>query len=180
MKITDEINDVLDVIKTTTPKVVGVDGIDGVGKTSLAKDMEKFGYKRISLDDLLKRKSGGYFKFINFELLGKAVEQSSNKLVVEGVLLCKILKELPLAIDYSVYMTDSVWIYDWLEEYQGKYCGLTLNEIITNVEQEVERLNRVLSPDSKPYKMDGLRKEMYEYSYEYKPWESADVIFRKN
>lgn len=180
MNIIERIDDIFEAIKTSNPKIVGVDGIDGVGKTFLAKDIEKLGYKRISLDDFLKRKSGGYFKFINFELLKKMVRQSSNRLVVEGILLQKILKELSLATNYSVYMTDSVWIYDWLEEYQGKYCGLTLNEIITNVEREVERLNRVLSPDSKMYKMDGLRKEMYEYSYEYKPWERADVIFRKN
>ena len=96
------------------------------------------------------------------------------------MLLQKILEKLSLALDYSVYMTDSVWIYDWLEEYQGKYCGLTLNEIIKSVEQEVGRLNRVLSPGSKPYKMGGLRREIYEYSYEYRLWENADIILSNN
>jgi hypothetical protein len=178
MDITDNINDVFKIIKTTSPKTIGIDGIDGVGKTYLAKDIEKMGYKRLSLDNFLKRKSGNYFKFINFELLGKSIKQSSGKLVVEGVLLQKVLRKLPLIIDCFIYITDSVWIYDWLEDYQGKYCGLSIDQIIANTEQETERLNRVLSPESKPYKMDGLRKEIFEYSHEYKPWEYADVVVR--
>lgn len=181
MNISAEVNDVLQKIKETTPNIVGIDGNDGVGKTSLAKGIEKLGYKRISLDDFLKKKSGEYFKFIDFETLRKTIKKFSNKLIViESVLLRKILEKLSLTPSYFVYMTNSVWVYDWLEEYQGKYYGLTLNEIIKNVEQDVDRLKRVLNPNSKPYKMDGLRREIYEYSYEYRPWEKADVILRKN
>ncbi len=181
MNITVETNDILQKIKTTNPRIVGIDGDDGIGKTSLAKDIEKFGYKRISLDDFLRKKSGGYFKFVDFETLERTIKQSSNEqIVIEGVLMRKILEKLPLTVSYFVYMADSVWAYDWLEEYQGKYYNLPLNEIIKNVEGEVSRLNKVLNPDSKPYRMDGFRREIYEYSYEYKPWESADIILRKD
>jgi len=51
MNITDDFDSVIKVIKKDRPKVVGIDGIDGVGKTPFAKDIEKLGYKRISLDD---------------------------------------------------------------------------------------------------------------------------------
>lgn len=181
MNITTEINDIIEAIKTTNPIIVGIDGTDGVGKTSLAKDIEKLGYKRISLDDFLLKKSGGYYKFIDFKAIGKVIKAfSNNKIVIEGVLLQKILEKVPLTVNYTVYITDCVWIYDWLEEYQGKYYGLTLKEIITIVEQEVEHINRVLNPGTKHYKMDGLRKEVYEYSYEYKPWDNAHAILCKN
>jgi dephospho-CoA kinase len=181
MNISTEIKDALQKIKETTPNVVGIDGTDGVGKTQLAKDIEKLGYKRISLDDFLKRESGGYFKFINFETLIKSIKQASESpIVIEGLLLRKILEKLSLTTNYYIYITDNVWIYDWLEEYQGKYYGLHIDDIVINVEREINRLNRIISPGSKPYKMGSLRKEIYEYSYEYKPWEEADIILETN
>lgn len=180
LDITTECDSILNIIKTSSFKIIGIDGIDGVGKTTLAKNIEEFGYRRLSVDDFLQKKSGNYFDFINFARMKKISAKLSNKsIVIEGVLLQKILKKLQLIPDYLIYVVNSIWIYDWVQEFQGKYCDLTLEEIISEVETGVNRLKKVTDPGSKPYKMSGLRREIYEYTFKYKPWLTADKVVRK-
>jgi hypothetical protein len=179
MIISTDINSVLQKIKETTPKIVGIDGIDGVGKTTLAKDIETLSYKRISVDEYLNKKSGGYFEFLDFKRLKKELA-SNEKFVIEGVLLCKILNALNVKTNYLIYTTDNIWLDDWSEEYEGKYLTMSLEDIIRTEEEAVNRLNKAISPNSKKYKMQGLRREIYEYSFEYRPWLDADIIIKKN
>jgi len=65
LNIVTESASILQKIKQDSPLLIGIDGIDGVGKTSFAKEIETLGYFRISLDDFIKKKSGGYFEFVN-------------------------------------------------------------------------------------------------------------------
>lgn len=177
MEITRDQDKIFQEIMDKRPKFVGVDGIDGVGKTTFAKRFKKLGYKSISIDTYLKKKSGGYFEFIDFNKLRKDLEKiSTGNFVIEGILLQKVLNKIGLSSDHSIYISDNVWIYDWLEDNQGKYYGLNLNKIIEISENEVNKLNKVLSPNAKPYKMEGFRREIYKYSYEYQPWNKADVV----
>lgn len=171
---------ILQKIKHDRPLLVGIDGIDGVGKTSLSKKIETLGYFRISLDDFIKKKSGGYFEFVNYKKLMKMlISKNGQPIVIEGVLLLKILEKINVSLNYFVYVTDNVWLDDWNEEWQGKYTTMSLDEIICDVEQQTTKISRALDSSAKPYKMDGFRKEMYEYAFDYKPWNRAQEILRK-
>jgi adenylate kinase family enzyme len=177
MEVVTDNNIVIENIKRIKPKIIGIDGTDGIGKTTLAKELEKLSYKRISLDDYLKNKSGEYFKFLDLEKLKRDLTNQNN-LVIEGVLLNMVLNSIGINADYLIYITDSVWLDDWTEEYGGKYLSMNLEEIIKSVEQTVNRINRITNPSGKDYKMDGLRKEIYEYSFEQRPWLLADIIIK--
>lgn len=175
--ITDE-NIIIETIKETTPEIVGIDGLDGVGKTTLAKEIEKLLYRRVSLDDYLNKKSDGYFSFLDFERLRKDL-LSGGKFVIEGVILQKVINALGIKVNYLIYATDSVWLDNWSDEYEGKYLKTTLEDIISDEEEAVNRLNQVIDPGSKNYEMKGLRREIYEYSFEHRPWLMADIIIKK-
>lgn len=179
LKIVTESASILQIIKQDNPLLIGIDGIDGVGKTSLAKEIETLGYFRISLDDFIKKKSGGYFEFVNYKkLINKLISKKGQLIVIEGVVLLKILKKIGVSLNYFVYVTDNVWLDDWDEEWQGKYTTMLLDEIICDVEQQTTKISRALNSNAKPYKMDGFRKEMYEYAFDYKSWNKAQVILR--
>ncbi len=169
----------IDNIKNAEYNIIGIDGIDGVGKTTLAKELEKLSYKRISLDDYLKKKSGEYFKFLDIEKL-KSDVANKNNLVIEGVLLNKVLNFIGIKSNYFVYITDNVWLDDWLEEYGGNYLSMNLEDIIKSVEISVNRINKATNSTAKDYKMDGLRREIYDYSFEQKPWLIADIIIKND
>ena len=83
-------------------------------------------------------------------------------------------------MNYLIYATNSVWIYDWSDEWQGKYSTMSLEEIIKDTEQVASRVSKAIDPSAHPYKMGGLRREIYEYTFHYKPWKKAQIIFRSN
>lgn len=178
--ITD-VNEVLKYLGNNKCRYVGIDGIDGVGKTSLAKELEKIGYFRISLDDYLKKKSGGYYQFIDYKKLNDAVTKNKDKsIVIEGVLLLKILRRIDFNLDYFVYITDNVWLDDWNEDWEGKYLSMSLDEIIRDVEQQTTKVSKALNPKAAPYSLDGFRREMYEYAFHFRPWNQANIILRSS
>lgn len=133
----------------------------------------------MSVDDYLNKKSGKYFDFLNIEKLKRdiiSIIDEGKNLVIEGVILHKVLNVLDIKPDYCIYITNGIWIYDWIEEHQGKYSNLNISEIIALAESDVNKVNMFLNPNSKTYKMDGLRKEIYEYTYEFRPWNKAKWI----
>lgn len=170
---------VFEKIKTDRPRLIGIDGINGVGKTSFAKEIKKLGYKIISLDSFLIKKSGGYFEFIQFDKLAEVLKKNSQKyLVIEGVLLLKILERLKISAELFIYLTDSVWLYDWDKEWDGKYTTMTLEEIIKDVEQLTDRVINATESRPRKYHMRGLIREVYEYSFDFRPWEKAHLIYK--
>jgi len=179
MEIIRDVQSILDAIGKKKPKILGIDGIDGVGKTAIAVKLDlEFGYVRVSLDDHLEKNQKGYFNFIDYKKLKSKIELCKGKfLVIEGVLLQKVLNKIGVKPNFMIYMSNIVWVYDWLEDFQGKYYGLKLEEIIDEVEKGVNKLNEATTPDAKPYKMSGFRREIYEYTYAYLPWEKADLVY---
>lgn len=179
MDIVNDVESIVQTIKEKNPKIVGIDGIDGAGKTEFSEKLKRLSFIVISLDDYLDKNAKGYFNFINFDNLSKDLKNyQKDKIVIEGVLLQKVLAKLELKCDFILYLTDSIWIYDWLEEYSGKYFGKTLEQIISDAESNVNKVGRATSTNFKEYKMTGLRKEIYQYTFQFKPWEKADLVGR--
>jgi uridine kinase len=179
MEITDNTDEVIQKIQKECPRIIGIDGVDGAGKTTIAKRIGKYSYHRISLDNYLRKKKDGYFKFLNIENLKKDINNLKNEpVIIEGVLLLKVLEAANINLNYFIYVDDNAWLVGWLEDYGGEYCGKRLDEIIAEEEKMVNRVVQATDPGSKEYKMEGFRKEIFEYSFEYKPWDKADIILR--
>ena len=61
-KTCHSLNEVLKLVEIRKPKIVGIDGIDGGGKSTLARNIaSKFSYSHIELDKYLKTKGGQIF-----------------------------------------------------------------------------------------------------------------------
>ncbi len=178
--ISDE-NQLVEKIKLINPKIVGIDGIDGVGKsTIIAPLISKIIKARIiNIDKYLNEKQGKYFQEINFKKIKQDINQclGTDNLIIEGVLLLKILKKIDLKVDCLIYVSDNVWVYDWCE--YGPYYQRKLEEITKDVEKKTDKVSKALRTYTKPYKLDGFRKEIYHYTYEYMPFNSANIIFIK-
>src|SRR5690242_17309784 len=78
---------------------VGIDGIDGCGKTTLAKIIAaKLGRKLFSLDDYLEKDKGKFIEFIDYAKLC-AEADAAGEYVIEGVCLLRVLQRAGLGID---------------------------------------------------------------------------------
>lgn len=172
--------DIIEFLITKKPKIIGIDGKDGTGKSTLAKELSnKLSYKIICLDNYINKKQGGYFKFINLQDLKNEINLNKNNLlIIEGVMVLKIIQALNISLDFFIYTTDGIWLYDWSQEFDGKYSNMSLEEIIIEEEKLVNRVGKAMDSQAKEYKMEGFRKEIFEYTFKYKPWEKANIVYK--
>lgn len=181
MRKTSDIQEIITDIIRVNPKVIGIDGEDGQGKTTYIapKISTSINGVVIHCDDYLIKKSGGYN--IKLDKLSLAIQKYTNKkqpLIVEGVMLLKVLSRINIKPNYHIYAAD-ILISKW-EEY-GEYYGRSLEEIIRYDEELMEKIEKVVNPSraTKP-KISGFRKEMYEYAYNYRPFELANFVYVSN
>ena len=93
---------VIDALRNMNARRIGVDGIDGCGKTTLAKVIAtKLQRRFLSLDDYLERDKGRFLDFIDYPRL-HADASSEKVFVIEGVCLLHTLQNGKLAIDTLV------------------------------------------------------------------------------
>lgn len=182
--IPDKIKSVEDIISDVCKadfKIIGVDGPDGSGKTTfLTPKLAKITNAQIlSLDTYLKKHNDEYFNCLNFIQLASDLAQTKDgSIIIEGILLLKVLEKLGIKTDYMIYVTDNTWLYDWNNEY-GQYYNLELDRIITKVEEQCNKINYAFG-EKTDFKLKGLKKELYEYSYKYKPIDKANSILITN
>jgi len=86
--------------KLNVAKLIGIDGVPGSGKTTVAKGIaEKLGASLISFDDYLNKKKDGFEKYLAHDNIQKDIKRdmrNDKTIVIEGNLLLKVLKKRSL------------------------------------------------------------------------------------
>ena len=173
------------ILKNENYRLIAVDGVDGSGKSSLSKDLsEELGYLHINLDDYLEKNRGNFVKYIKYELLEKKIKSTKNPVIIEGVCVLDVLKNLKLRPDYLIYikrMSDfGFWYDDYLCDVKADIDGFIENENL-----ELKKFSEVMANingeefNSENCKIPKLREEIIRYHYEFKPHNHANFIFKK-
>ncbi len=86
--------------------LIGIDGINGSGKTSLAKKLaSKLDASRLSLDDFIQNGDEEYSERINRYGVKKAIQNSNDSpLIVEGICLLAIAEQCDFSLDRHIYI----------------------------------------------------------------------------
>ena len=118
--------------------VIGIDGIDGCGKTTLAKELnENLAIPFFSTDDYLNKQKGSYIEHIRYKQLLNSIEQVNGSLIIEGVCLLRIAEQVNINISDLVYIKImSPWKF-WVDE---EVC-----DPAEPVDQLIERLTKEAS-----------------------------------
>ena len=78
-------SEVIDALRFAAARRVGIDGTDGVGKSTLAKTLaDELAFTLFSLDDYLEHGRCGFVKYIQFDHL-RAEVSAANEYVIEGI-----------------------------------------------------------------------------------------------
>lgn len=161
--------------------IVGVDGVDGIGKTTLARRLSKrLGAALISLDDHLERKKDAYVPFVRCIEVRQILAAREAILIAEGVCLRAVAARCGFSIDYNVYVrrigSSGIW-YD-----EDACLPLKSADDLKKELREMRHLFAALSDKSatsgdSPTDFAGLHSELIDYHSEFRPFEKADLVY---
>lgn len=148
---------------------IGIDGIDGAGKSTLAREISKaLGLPCISLDSFVEKDMKGYVEHIDYLKL-KATLEKFEGYVVEGVCLRQVLRRIQLAPAVNIYIK-RVQHGVWSDE-----ANLDISEPVDVVlarERELASLFSISLVSNL-----GLAEEVIRYHAEFRPHNHADVTY---
>jgi hypothetical protein len=160
---------VIDALRVANAHRIGIDGIDGCGKTTLAREVAtKLQRRLFSLDDYLERDKGRFLEFIEYSRLS-AEAGAQDGFVVEGVCLLNALRRAGLTIDTLVYVK---------RRHRGQWADereLDVNEPLEDFLENERRLTAMVAGE--PITDLGLAEEVIRYHYAERPHNKADVVY---
>lgn len=167
----DNSDAVFDALRVAGSRRVGIDGIDGGGKSTLAKAIAaKLNCRAFCLDDYLDRDRGGFLEFIDYDRLWTDVS-AEKSYVVEGVCLLHALDRAHLEIDALVYVKRRR-LGLWIDERE-----LDLDEPLEEFLEEERKFTAMVEGAGEVVTDLGLAEEVIRYHYAAKPHNNAHVVY---
>lgn len=156
---------------------IGIDGMDGVGKSTLAREMaNRLGGTVISLDDYLTKKQNGYVLHIRCDEVKAAVSASQLPILLEGVCLLAVAERCGFDVDALVYVrrlsrNSGIWHEEEICLAQRPADELKQNErALRNAFLKTEGSSNIADDDL------GLTGELIDYHARWRPVERALVF----
>ena len=170
-------------------EVITIDGDTGAGKSTLAGFVtERTGVIHLKLDSerYLHQNKGGCLKYIKYEILLNDIKElvDDGKIAfVDSVCILKILNNINVESDLKIYVKRLSSYRYWYDGDRFNYSR-TAAEIIREEEDRAKRLSNVIESSTgimyrNSVKENTLHDEIIEYHFEYKPDETADLIYNR-
>jgi len=160
---------VIEAVRSSGARRIGIDGIDGSGKTHLARDLAKdLGTPLVCLDDFLEKDRNSYVEFIDYKRLSDYLT-SAEHCVIEGVCLLQVLGHVDARVDLHIYIKR----YGrgiWIDEYE-----LNIQEPIDVFLERERQAASMFSTE--PITSLGLAEEVIRYHVEFRPHRSAHITY---
>lgn len=162
---------------------IGIDGVDGVGKSYLAEQLSAvLAVPVLDLDDYVFKNQGGFVAFIDYVALSSALS-AIPACIVSGVCLREVLANAGARLSGHIYikrMRHDVWAdegecvfpdgVDVAIENLARYSAM----ISRSFDEPLERPATEASES-----MPNLSEEIMRYHESYRPHEVADLVFER-
>ena len=173
----DALQDLVACLRESSYRWVGVDGVDGCGKTTLAKALaQQLDVPLISLDDFLDKNQGGYLNHLRYKELKRALDAKSQ-CIVEGVCLLQVMEIANVKVDALVYvkrMQHGIWADE-------RECDVVEDvEIFLKAERELVEAFASSETDPTNPALPHLAEELIRYHASYRPFDQATFWYCRN
>jgi len=159
----------IDALRSANAQRIGIDGIDGCGKTTLGKAVAtELRCRLFSLDDYLEKDKGRFVEFLDYARLRAGISPEVAY-VIEGVCLLHALQQANLAVDTLVYVKRR-HLGEWADERE-----LDLKEPLEEFLESERKLTAMVARE--PVTDLGLAEEVIRYHYAVRPHNSAQVVY---
>lgn len=144
-----------------SPTFIGIDGLDGCRKTTLAHELAGHTHHQVvSVDTFLNKNKRTYVDYIDYDGLRQAVQRKDS--IIEGVCLLKVIERIGLSLDLAIYV-------------EQRHFGVWEGEDCLGLDQNVDDFLRKLG--KKRQQKEDLYSEIIRYHHEFRPHEKADLTF---
>jgi len=165
--------------------LISIDGLDGVGKSTLAKIVAMgLGATLLQIDDYLLKNQNCYLDALDFSSLQGDIN-SAERCVVEGCLVGEVLAQLSLESEFSVYVARTSKMLaqpgmDWVEERDLLFGAKDASIFVSEEEEDLKKWSSFFdaSNGTDEIKLSGLRRELICYHICKQPHLKADVLIR--
>jgi hypothetical protein len=162
---------------------VGIDGVDGSGKSYLADKLSQaLAFPALALDDYLHKNQGGYADFIDYPALSAALS-SMPAFILSGVCLREVLSNMALDLDGHIYvkrMHGDLWVDE-----DDCVFPEGVEVAIENLASNTAMISRNLDEPSEQFGVDrdeaGLQLtfEVMHYHDAFCPQDTADLVYER-
>jgi hypothetical protein len=181
-----ELADRITIENSVSGFLLGVDGSDGSGKTTLSSNLKTLlGASLVSVDDFQEKAREAYVPVLKIPELQRAIAGQSGPVIVEGVCLLDDLKKAEIRASRLICVKKLSPFGFWKDEDE---CEPPDN-IEAFIAKQVEGLrftSQLLSaPDRKvdsgyeDVRLPGFAEELIRYHWKYRPARRADYIFER-
>jgi hypothetical protein len=165
--------------------VIGIDGIDGSGKTTLAQELgEALGLPIVSIDSFLDKKKGSYLDHLRYSDLSKASSDFTGAFILEGICLLYVAEHIEVNITDLVYIkpVDDWGFWSEAEIYDTEE---PVEELIEKLGQDADKIAPLLNgiipsvggEDIDSRGLHPFREEVIRYHAKYRPARKADYVY---
>jgi hypothetical protein len=182
-----QVHEILGLLASSYPNalsgVIGIDGTDGVGKTTLANAVRQAaGGLVVSLDEFILKNQGSYVSCLKHADLKTALDAHDRPIIVEGVCLLAALDAMSTELDLLIYIK-RVTHYG---QYDEETCDpeedeeelirrhAALATVFANLDDQG---SGDLVTDPLPSGLTALREEIIRYHCKYRPSQRAQIVF---
>jgi hypothetical protein len=161
---------------------IGVDGMDGVGKSTLAHAMAKrLGGSVVSLDNHLDKKQNRYTHHIRCNELKAALSASAPPILIEGVCLLAVAHRCDFNVDVLVYvrrLSRNSGIWHDQELCMGERPVAELKNVVRELRHIfAEGASATEASDATADEDLGLAGELIDYHAQWTPVQRAHLVF---
>jgi hypothetical protein len=179
-----DLSHIVEILKSSSLKVLAVDGFPGAGKSTLANFIaEKLNWQHINLDDYIEKHQGQYINSMQNYKIIDLINTQKVPVIIEGLCLLQILQINNIDYDFLIYVKKISLSGNWIDKDEYFSSG-DVEKFVTKKRKDYEKISKIgamfdRDASSDEYVFNDVIEEVIRYNDKYSPHMVANIIYSR-